>query len=78
VAFNWTLDPIKYGLLTSAYNFKSNQSQNIRIGKFSLDSEKGAENSFDSYPTEFVEVKNVKISFSPLKSPNSSKNFGNH
>jgi hypothetical protein len=36
--------------------------ENIKIGKISIESEKGAKNSYGSYPTEFVfEVKNENI-----------------
>jgi hypothetical protein len=56
-AFDWTLDAIKYTFFSSAYYFI--EPKNIKIGNISFESEKGAKNSYGSYPTEFVfEVKN--------------------
>jgi hypothetical protein len=62
-------DPIKYTFLSSAAQHKI-LHQNIKNGNFSHGSEKGAKNSYDSYPTEFVfEVKNTKITpVSPILS----------
>jgi hypothetical protein len=55
-ASNWTLDPMKYtflSLLSIKFYIKSSP-KTLKLVNISPESEKGAKNSYGSYPTEFV------------------------
>jgi hypothetical protein len=55
-------DPLKYNFFELSIKFYIKSSpKTLKLGNFSHGSEKGAKNSYGSYPTEFVpEVKNIK------------------
>jgi hypothetical protein len=57
-ASNWTLDPIKYTFLSSQFVsikfYIKSSPKTLKLVNISRESEKGAKNSYRSYPTEFV------------------------